>query len=126
MYAGLIAAYIPPLGGTRFSLNGADLWKSPDGLTWQPDYYNGFGDDYITSFEAFTISKNCMCLVARAPIPLSAGWGALKFSGASAGIRQLKGGLRGVHEWRRDTGAEKLPLKLFYERDKKDLSCNAD
>ncbi len=54
LYAGIMSLYIPPLGGTRFALNGSDIWKTADGDTWQPVTTNGFGDDYITTFEAFT------------------------------------------------------------------------
>jgi hypothetical protein len=54
LYAGLISSYIPPLGGTKEHLTGAQLWKTSDGKTWQQVVDDGFGDNQIISFESFT------------------------------------------------------------------------
>lgn len=83
LYAGLISAYIPPLGGTRFSLNGADIWKSPDGVTWEPITTNGFGDKYTISFEAFTMFQQTL------------------YVSGSKGANSVVGGLGGAKIFRR-------------------------
>ena len=53
LYAGLIATYAPAMGATVEYLTGSHIWKSGDGINWTPVTTNGFGDDYIISFEAF-------------------------------------------------------------------------
>lgn len=58
LYAGLISAYVPPLGGTEEYLTGSQIWKTSDGITWQQVIDDGFGDDFIITFEAFTCFNN--------------------------------------------------------------------
>ncbi len=53
MFAGLVSIYSPPLRANQKYLTGAQLWKTPDGLSWQPVTLNGFGDEHIISFESF-------------------------------------------------------------------------
>ena len=54
LWAGLVSSYIPPLGGTKEYLKGSQLWKTSDGKMWQQVTDNGFGDNHIINFEAFT------------------------------------------------------------------------
>jgi hypothetical protein len=53
LYAGLISTYAPAMGATEAYLTGSHVWKSSDGINWKPVTTNGFGDNYIISFEAF-------------------------------------------------------------------------
>ncbi|MEE8383112.1 MAG: hypothetical protein V3V90_07290 [Thermodesulfobacteriota bacterium] len=54
LWCGLVSSYIPPLGGTKEYLKGSQIWKTSDGKTWQQVTDNGFGDNHIINFEAFT------------------------------------------------------------------------
>jgi len=54
LYAGIICTYTPSLGATEEYLTGSHIWKTNDGVKWQKVTGNGFGDDYIINFEAFT------------------------------------------------------------------------
>jgi len=54
LWVGLVSSYIPPLGGTEEYLKGSQIWKTSDGITWQQVTDNGFGDNHIINFEAFT------------------------------------------------------------------------
>jgi len=55
LYGGLITLFVPELGATEQYLTGSQIWKSPDGLTWEQVTGNGFGDKDIVNFEAFTV-----------------------------------------------------------------------
>jgi hypothetical protein len=88
LYAGLIASYVPSMGGTEEYLTGAHLWKTADGLTWKQVTGNGFGDSKTISFEAFT--------------PFN---GTLYVSG-SKGANSMPGGLGGAKIFRLVPGAD--------------------
>ena len=60
LYAGLISAYVPPLGGTEEYLTGSQIWKTSDGITWQQVIDDGLGDNYIITFEAFTVFNDTL------------------------------------------------------------------
>ena len=54
LYAGLVATYAPDTGATEEYLTGSHIWKTSDGINWQQVTVDGFGDDYVVGFEAFT------------------------------------------------------------------------
>jgi hypothetical protein len=53
LYAGLVATYAPATGATEEYLTGSHIWRTKDGINWQPVTLDGFGDDYVVGFEAF-------------------------------------------------------------------------
>ena len=55
LYAGLVATYAPATGATEEYLTGSHIWRTKDGINWQQVTVDGFGDDYVVGFEAFTI-----------------------------------------------------------------------
>jgi len=54
LYAGLVATFSPEGGATEEYLTGSHIWKTSDGINWQQVTVDGFGDDYVIGFEAFT------------------------------------------------------------------------
>jgi hypothetical protein len=54
LYAGLVATYAPEGGATEEYLTGSHIWKTSDGIAWQQVTVDGFGDDHVVGFEAFT------------------------------------------------------------------------
>jgi len=54
LYAGLVATFAPAVGATEEYLTGSHIWKSSDGIAWEQVTGDGFGDDYVVGFEAFT------------------------------------------------------------------------
>ncbi len=54
LYAGIVSTYAPPMGATEEFLTGSHIWKTADGIKWEQVTTDGFGDDYIVTFEAFT------------------------------------------------------------------------
>ena len=65
LYAGLMTIYSPTMGATQEFLTGAHLWKTGDGLTWQPVTRNGFGDAHITGFDCFAVFRGALYLGAN-------------------------------------------------------------
>ena len=55
LYAGLVATFAPTMGATAEYLTGSHIWKTDDGINWEQVTVDGFGDDYVIGFEAFTI-----------------------------------------------------------------------
>ncbi len=55
LYAGLVATFAPTMGATEEYLTGSHIWRTKDGINWQQVTVDGFGDDYIIGFEAFTV-----------------------------------------------------------------------
>ncbi len=55
LYAGLVATFAPTMGATEEYLTGSHIWRTSDGINWQQVTVDGFGDDYIIGFEAFTV-----------------------------------------------------------------------
>ncbi|MFC1592006.1 hypothetical protein ACFL43_05740 [Thermodesulfobacteriota bacterium] len=53
LYAGLIRLYMPEFGATEEYLTGSQIWKTPDGDTWEQVTADGFGDVTVLGFEAF-------------------------------------------------------------------------
>jgi hypothetical protein len=55
LYGGTISQYIPEYGipSDTSVILGAQLWKSPNGLTWTPITMDAFGDSDVLMFEAF-------------------------------------------------------------------------
>ncbi len=53
LYAGLVTNFSPKLGVDQNQLNGASLWKTADGFTWEPVTVNGFADRHNVSFDSF-------------------------------------------------------------------------
>jgi hypothetical protein len=43
------------MGATEEYLTGSHIWRTKDGINWQQVTVDGFGDDYIIGFEAFTV-----------------------------------------------------------------------
>lgn len=79
LYAGLITSYVPPLGATEEHLHGAQLWKTPDGKTWQQVIDDGFGDKQITHIQSFAKYKGALYLSAsKAANSLVGGLGGCK------------------------------------------------
>jgi hypothetical protein len=60
LYAGLVATYAPTMGATKEYLTGSHIWKTGDGINWQKVTDDGFGDDYVVGFEAFTTFNNTL------------------------------------------------------------------
>ncbi len=69
LYAGAVALYEPSVGAGERRLFGARMWKSADGVQWQPVTDNGLGDQDVVQFEAFaeyeghlyvSASKGCL------------------------------------------------------------------
>jgi hypothetical protein len=60
LYAGLVATYAPTMGATTEYLTGSHIWKTGDGINWQKVTTDGFGDDYVVGFEAFTTFNNTL------------------------------------------------------------------
>jgi hypothetical protein len=54
LYAGLVATFAPATGATAEYLTGSHIWKTSDGINWQQVTVDGFRDDYVVGFEAFT------------------------------------------------------------------------
>jgi hypothetical protein len=54
LYAGLVATYAPEGGATEEYLTGSHIWKTSDGIAWQQVTVDGFRDDDVIGFEAFT------------------------------------------------------------------------
>ncbi len=55
IYAGLVSIYAPNMGATEKHLTGAHLWKSFDGISWNPVTRNGFGNSSNVGFDAFAV-----------------------------------------------------------------------
>lgn len=60
LYGGIVSTYSPALGSTEEYLTGSHIWKSSDGIVWEQVTDNGFSDDYIINFEAFTTFANAL------------------------------------------------------------------
>ena len=54
LYAGLVATFVPTMGATEEYLTGSHIWKSSDGVAWEQVTGDGFGDNDVVGFEAFT------------------------------------------------------------------------
>jgi len=55
LYAGLVATFAPASGATADYLTGSHIWRTKDGINWQQVTVDGFGDNYVVGFEAFTV-----------------------------------------------------------------------
>lgn len=57
LFAGTISQYVPEYGipADLNDLLGAQIWRSPNGMTWQQVTNNAFGDSDIIMFEGFTL-----------------------------------------------------------------------
>jgi dienelactone hydrolase len=64
LYAGLVTNYSPKLGVTQDMLNGAQLWKTGDGVAWHPVTINGFGDSHNVSFDCLAASNGTIYIGA--------------------------------------------------------------
>lgn len=53
LYAAMVTNFSPKLGVGQNKLSGAGLWKTKDGLEWEPVTVNGFADRHVVSFDAF-------------------------------------------------------------------------
>jgi hypothetical protein len=64
LYAGLVATYAPASGATEEFLTGSHIWKSSDAISWEQVTVNGFGDNHVVGFEAFTTFDNTLYVSA--------------------------------------------------------------
>jgi len=97
LYAGLVTNYSPKLDIKQDKLTGAPLWKTADGVTWQPVTSNGFGDSHIVSFDCFASFNGTLYI------------GATKASGDGPdGLSPPEGG-----KLYRLVSAPKIPVPLF-------------
>jgi len=64
LYAGLVSTFAPAMGATKEYLTGSLIWKTSDGINWQQVTGDGFGDDYVVGFEAFTTFANALYVSA--------------------------------------------------------------
>lgn len=57
LFGGTISQYVPEYGipGDINDMLGAQLWRSPNGMTWTQVTDDAFGDSDIIMFEAFTV-----------------------------------------------------------------------
>ncbi len=59
-----MVTFAPTLGVTEKYLTGSHIWKTSDGISWNQVTGDGFGDDYVVSFEGFTTFANALYVSA--------------------------------------------------------------
>ena len=79
MYAGIISLYMPEFGATEEFLTGSHIWKTRDGIMWEPVTTDGFGDVQVLTFEAFTTFHGTLYVAgSRAANTVGGGLGGAK------------------------------------------------
>lgn len=79
MYAGVISLYMPEFGATEEFLTGSHIWKTRDGISWNPVTTDGLGDAYVLTFEAFATFKGMLYVAgSRAANTVGGGLGGAK------------------------------------------------
>ncbi len=79
LYAGLISLYMPEIGATEEYLSGSHIWKTPDGINWEPVTTDGFGDAHVLTFEAFATFNGTLYVAgSRASNTVGGGLGGAK------------------------------------------------
>jgi hypothetical protein len=114
LYGGTIAQYAPEYDVPPGSINtppdlsqlkGAQIWKSPDGLTWTQVTNNGLGDTNIVNFEAFTIYEGVLYVSgSKGASSTPSGLGGAKI------FRQTSPTLIGLSSFEADAGWRQINL----------------